>query len=98
MEAAMQNDRYSNPGITIGACAWCRAEYVIGCSRALDQSVFCSKKCDRWTSRGETKAIVGRTRNPKIAPRVHFAVGRCHAERSEASRETVPHLAALNSG
>ncbi len=42
----MQNDRYSNPGITIGACAWCRAEYVIGCSRALDQSVFCSKKCE----------------------------------------------------
>ena len=43
---AMQNDRYSNPGITIGACAWCRAEYVIGCSRAQEQSVFCSKKCE----------------------------------------------------
>jgi hypothetical protein len=42
----MQNDRYSNPGITIGACTWCYTEYVIGCSRAREQSVFCSKKCE----------------------------------------------------
>jgi hypothetical protein len=42
----MQNDRYSNPGITIGACAWCCTEYVIGCSRAREQCVFCSKKCE----------------------------------------------------
>jgi hypothetical protein len=42
----MQNDRYSNPGITIGACAWCCTEYVIGCSRAREQYVFCSKKCE----------------------------------------------------
>jgi len=42
----MQNDRYSNPGITLGACVWCCAEYVIGCSRAHEQGVFCSKKCE----------------------------------------------------
>jgi hypothetical protein len=42
----MQNDRYSNPGIILGTCAWCCTEYVVGCSRAREQCVFCSKKCE----------------------------------------------------
>ena len=42
----MPNDRSYNHGITIGACIWCSAEYVIGCSRAQEQSIFCSKKCE----------------------------------------------------
>ena len=42
----MQNDRHNNQGITVGACVWCRSEYVVGCSRAREQNIFCSKKCE----------------------------------------------------
>lgn len=46
MLLTMPNERSSNHGITIGACIWCRSEYVIGCSRAYAQNIFCSKKCE----------------------------------------------------
>ena len=42
----MQSDRYGNDGITIGNCTWCDSEYSVGCSRAQEQAVFCSKKCE----------------------------------------------------
>ena len=46
MLLTMPNDRSSNHGIKIGVCIWCRSEYVVGCSRAQEQNIFCSKKCE----------------------------------------------------
>lgn len=42
----MANDCCPHHGTTIGACIWCRSEYVIGCSRARQQNIFCSAKCE----------------------------------------------------
>lgn len=42
---SMQNDRYSLSR-EYTQCLRCSGEYVIGTSRARDNSTFCSKKCE----------------------------------------------------
>jgi hypothetical protein len=42
----MSNDRGSNHGINIGDCVWCTSQYVVGCSRAQEQNIFCYKRCE----------------------------------------------------
>ena len=41
----MQNDRYSSSR-QFSHCAECSGEYVIGTSRARDNAIFCSKRCE----------------------------------------------------
>lgn len=42
---SMQHDRY-NSSREYTQCLRCAGEYVIGTSRARDNAMFCSKKCE----------------------------------------------------
>jgi hypothetical protein len=63
----MQNDRPSHPGTVVAACVWCDSEYVVGFSRAHEQGIFCSKKCEieaRFWLMEVLRSIEAPPRNP----------------------------------
>jgi len=41
----MQADRYGT-NQSVHSCAWCNSEYAEAYSRARENEVFCSKKCE----------------------------------------------------
>ena len=41
----MQADRYST-NQSVHSCTWCNSEYAEAYSRARENGVFCSKKCE----------------------------------------------------
>jgi hypothetical protein len=55
----MQNDRYSSSDQFMH-CTWCVSEYVVNASRARENMMFCTKKCEleaRFWLREELVAI-----------------------------------------